>query len=383
MNSLPLRILIADDDEGDRRQIKRAVRQSGLNCECIETVSTERALELCGQTEFDCVIMDYRLPGQDGLAGISAMHERFAHLPIIMSTGHGDEMVAADAIKRGASDYIPKTGVNPSSIRKTIAAAIEKAALMRKVRQQEEELENFARILVHDLRAPTISIAGFAQIIQEELDDGNPEEARKCSVRVMQAAQRMGQLIDTLRQYTLADAIVPFEPVSMEQVVADTLVNLTSLIAGRDAEVSAGALPTVVGNAAQLGQLVQNLIVNGIKYCDAPVPRIRVAAEQAADGRWLISVEDNGIGIPEKHLKKVFEPLMRLGGAEKCEGTGLGLATCKRIAERHGSAIWCRSNAGPGATFFFTLAAVQAGTPLEEPLSEPLPTTQPLARSAS
>jgi len=170
MSGAVLRILIADDDEGDRKQIKRAIHQAGLQCECTETSSTEQALEICEQSEFDCVIFDYRLPGQDGLAGITALHERFPHLPIIMSTGHGDELIAADAMKRGASDYIPKANVNALSMHRIIGNVIEKASLHRKVRQQQEELEIFARVLVHDLRAPAAAVQTFATRIAERLE---------------------------------------------------------------------------------------------------------------------------------------------------------------------------------------------------------------------
>jgi light-regulated signal transduction histidine kinase (bacteriophytochrome) len=269
-------------------------------------------------------------------------------------------MVAADAMKRGASDYIPKSGVNALSIHKIIRDAIDKSALLRKVKQQEEDLENFARLLVHDLRSPTLSIMGFAQLIREELADGHPEEAAKCSDWVIQAAQRMSRLIDTLRKYTLVDSCVVFASVDMNRVLDGSLANLNTLIRESGAVVTADALPSVVGNAEQLSQLLQNLIANGIKYCDEPVARIQIGAAKSEDDKWLFSVKDNGIGVPEKHSRKVFEPLKRMNGADKCEGTGLGLATCKRIVERHGGRIWCESAQATGTTFYFTLDAVSA-----------------------
>jgi signal transduction histidine kinase len=289
------------------------------------------------------------------------MHERFPHLAIVMSTGHGDEMVAAEAMKRGASDYIPKAGVNATSIHKIINNAIEKAALRRKIQQQEEDLQNFARLLVHDLRSPVLSIMGFANLTQEELRDGHPEEAIKCSNRVIQATQRLSRLIETLREYTHADARVIFNLADMNGVFQDTLANLDNLIRESGAVVTADPLPAIAGNAAQLIQLLQNLIVNGIKYCDEPVARIHIAATNIDDNKWIFSVKDNGIGIPEEHYKNVFLPLKRMNGASKCEGTGLGLATCKRIAERHGEKIWCESAGGPGTTFYFTLGNLCAG----------------------
>jgi signal transduction histidine kinase len=139
----------------------------------------------------------------------------------------------------------------------------------------------------------------------------------------------------------------------------ETLANLDSLLHSSGTVVTADPLPSVMGDAPQLSQLLQNLIENGTKYCEEPVARIHIAAARAQD-TWLFSVSDNGIGIPKEHFRKVFEPLKRLNGASKCEGTGLGLATCERIVERHGGRIWCESNEGQGTTFQFTLGAADA-----------------------
>jgi signal transduction histidine kinase len=357
MSGPVLKILIADDDEGDRKQIKRAIHQAGLECEYAETFTAEQALEICEQSEFDCVIFDYRLPGRDGLEGIGALHERFPHLPIIMSTGQGDELVAADAMKRGASDYIPKANVNALSMQRIIGNVIEKAALHRRVRQQQDELEIFARVLVHDLRAPAAAIQTFSTRIADRLASGEPEKALEYANWVIQTAERMNLLIETLHRYTTADAKIIFEPVDINRVFEASLANLQDLIQEAGARVMAANLPTVLGNAPQLIQLLQNLIGNGIKFCDNPAPSIQLAASESEGGGWLFSVTDNGIGIPDAHCKRIFEPFVRLTGRSKRKGSGLGLATCKKIVDRHMGSIWCQSKPGSGTTFFFTLSA--------------------------
>ena len=101
-------VLIVDDDEGDRKQLRRTLKETGLYCECVEAVSLERAMAACGKSAFDCVFVDYRMPGDDGLHSIDALRERYPFMPIVMVTGQGDEMVASEAIKLGASDYIAK-----------------------------------------------------------------------------------------------------------------------------------------------------------------------------------------------------------------------------------------------------------------------------------
>jgi signal transduction histidine kinase len=358
MNSYKL--LVVDDDEGDRKQIDRAIRQSGIRAESTETASLEEGLAACERSDFDCAIIDYQLPGEDGLDGITALHERFPDMAIIMSTGQGDEMVATEAMKRGAADYISKSRLNPSTLQRTIGNAFEKTALQRRIRQQQEELENFARVLAHDLRAPAAAIETLASRIAERLQEGNFAEALEYADGVIERAHRMNRLIDTLHRYTQADASVAFETVDMNRVFDEACANLQYLIQECGASVTAETLPSVFGNAPQLIQLLQNLIGNGLKYCDRPIACIHLSASQpvAPEGNrnpWLFAVADNGIGISEEHHTKIFKPFIRLKGASKRDGTGLGLATCKKIVERHHGTIWCESRLGSGTTFFFTL----------------------------
>jgi len=363
MKSHTLQILIADDDEGDRKQIKRAILQSGMAAECTETSRMKDALAACDECEFDCAIVDYRLPGEDGLEGITALHERFPYLAIIMSTGQGDEMIAAEAMKRGAADYIVKHRITAITVRPAIENAIVNCSLQRKVIQQQHELENFARVLAHDLRGPAASIETFATRIGERLQEGNLEKALQAAGWVIQTAQRMNQLIETLYRYTTADAKVVFEAVDMNQALEEARANLYQLIQESGASITAEILPPVFGSAPQLIQLLQNLIANGVKYCDKPVARIHVSASSrlpfdSDEPSWLFSVADNGIGISKFEHTRIFEPFTRLTAKLNREGTGLGLATCKRLIERHGGTIWCESQPGSGTVFFFTLPAV-------------------------
>jgi PAS domain S-box-containing protein len=135
-----MNILIADDDAGDRKQILRALKQGGLPCTCTETVSIQDALQACERHVFDCALLDYQLTGQDGLTGITILHERLPEMAIIMVTGQGDEMVATEAMKRGAADYMPKKYVEAQSIRRTIENAVEKVTLQRTIQTQNRML---------------------------------------------------------------------------------------------------------------------------------------------------------------------------------------------------------------------------------------------------
>jgi signal transduction histidine kinase len=352
-----LNIMIVDDDEGDRMQVKRALKQAGLACECTEAANVEEALEACGKCDFDVAVVDYRMPGHDGLYGIVTLHERQPHMSIIMATGQGDEVVATEAMRLGATDYIPKIHIGPGPMRRIMERALEKADLRRKMAQRQEEQERFALVLVHDLKAPLHLIKRFIDLIEEDLRAGGARKDASIShcQRAVKVAQQLQALIDTLYAYTKVDARVTFDVVDMTPVVKCVLGNLQDLIRERGARVTHSELPAVTGNAPQLIQLLQNLIANGIKYCEAATPTIHVSANSGQDNTWTFVVKDNGIGIPEEHCQRIFEPFKRLHDQRKYDGSGLGLATCKKIVERHGGKIWCQSEEGAGTSFFFTI----------------------------
>jgi signal transduction histidine kinase len=356
----PLRILLVDDDRGDARTIIRAIRASGLDAVCTSSTDVDSAFRECKSQAFDCAIVDYQLPGKDGLQALLGFGEHCPNMPLVMSTGHGDETVATEAMKRGASDYIRKGDITSSSIRRVIENAVEKVELRRKVTEQQRELERFADILVHDLRAPSSSIQTFVMYLQEDVRQGKMEMVSQYCDWALKAAARMDTLISTLYQYTRLDGEVTFEPVSMNTALESALANLHNVIRLRCAVVLHGDLPAVTGSAPLLEQLLQNLVSNGIKYCKRD-PKIEVSACEQSSDCWLFSVRDNGIGIPADDRDRIFESFTRLHGIGQYEGTGLGLATCSKIINRHGGTIYCDSTEGEGSTFYFTLpSAVSA-----------------------
>ncbi|MGY3452136.1 sensor histidine kinase [Bradyrhizobium sp. USDA 4353] len=350
-------ILITDDDDADRKNVMRALKRAGISCECVETDSIDMALATCERQSFDVAVVDYRLPGRDGLDGVEALHRRAPGMFIVMATGQGDATIATEAMKRGASDYIAKEHINERSIGRILRYARKKAAMQLALDQQREELERFADVLVHDLKSPISSIRGFASIISHAVKSGNADPAKISDYcgRMVNLGERMVALLDTLHEYTKSDAHVVFEPVDMNLVVEDTLSNLGQIISNRGAKVTRGDLPIVFGHAPLLTQLLQNLIGNGIKYCKATAPALHVSATPEKADIWRIGVRDNGIGIAPEFHQQIFEPFKRLHGRDEFEGTGLGLATCRKIVDRHNGKIWCESNPDGGTTFNFTL----------------------------
>lgn len=350
-------ILIVDDDEGDRKEVRRVLLRSGLDATFVERANVEDALAVLDSEEepsVDCCIIDYRLPSGDGLSGIPALRARSPFMAIVMLTGQGDEQVAVRALKLGASDYLPKT--NTMQLRQIVESALVKAVLERKIAYQREELELFSHVLAHDLMAPTRSLQGFAAFIQQALRNGDLEGAQESSEHVVGAARRMNLLVRTLHAYVAASVEPVRTTVSMPTVLTEVLRNLQDEISEARATITADPLPDVFANETQMVQLLQNLIGNSIKFRGSSDPVIHIASN-AVEATWHIDVLDNSIGISSADVERIFQPFVRLGNKRSTDGSGLGLATCRRIIEMHGGHISASPRTEGGTSITFILPA--------------------------
>jgi PAS domain S-box-containing protein len=220
--------------------------------------------------------------------------------------------------------------------------------------QRNRELQHFVSAVSHDLGEPLRAIQGFVQLLRDGYQDQLGDEAREWIQFVIDGVKRMQILIDDLLDYSrLESQTITFKTVDVNKVMSEALANLHASIVDSGAVVTCDQLPTVVGNASQLLQLLQNLIGNAIKYRSKQRPTVHVGAKRADDG-WEIAVRDNGIGIPPGQHERIFDIFRRLHSREQIPGSGVGLATCRVIVERHGGRIWVESEAGQGSTFHFT-----------------------------
>jgi len=237
--------------------------------------------------------------------------------------------------------------------RRRAAEALKRAA--DELARSNRELEQFAYVASHDLQEPLRVVTGYLQLIQRRYQDKIDSDADQFIHYAVDGAARMQQLITDLLDYSrVGTQGRPFAPTSVEAVLDKVLVNLQMIVRDTDAAVTRDPLPTVLADETQLIQLFQNLIGNGIKFRSGRRPEIHVSARQE-EGRWLLSVRDNGIGIDPQYWEQIFVIFQRLHTRQKYSGTGIGLAICKRIVERHGGRIWLESRPGEGSTFCFTI----------------------------
>jgi signal transduction histidine kinase len=231
--------------------------------------------------------------------------------------------------------------------------------------RSNRELEHFAYIASHDLQEPLRMIASFLQLLSMEYDEKIDQEGKEYIKFAVDGAIRMKSLIEDLLTYSRVESKgKAFVPTDMEEVFERVLLDLNQNIKESGASVTHDPLPTLKADSLQMMQLLQNLIRNGIKFHGEETPRIHVSARRK-DEEWLFSVKDNGIGIEPQYQERIFIIFQRLHTRDEYSGTGIGLAICKRIVERHGGRIWVQSELGKGATFFFTIP-VNPREPVQE-----------------
>ena len=221
--------------------------------------------------------------------------------------------------------------------------------------RSNEELERFAYVASHDLQEPLRMVTSYCQLLVRRHKEQLNEEAQEFLGFVVDGGQRAQSLIaDLLSLARLNSQARPMQPVALETVLADVLRHLSLLMAEAGAKVTHDALPVVPADARQMAQLFQNLISNALKFRGTEAPAIHIGSREV-DGQWHISVADNGIGIEQKFFERIFVIFQRLHLRTEYQGTGIGLAICKKVVERHGGSISVESKPGKGSTFFFTI----------------------------
>lgn len=365
-------ILNVDDHEAGRYARSRLLTNAGY---AVQEASTgKEALELSVALRPALVILDVNLPDVSGLE----VCRRIKADPLTASTPvlhlSASAITSADRVgglDNGADTYLIEP-VDSDVLLATIRALLR----MRKAEEEvsrshealqaanaalirsNEDLERFAHVVSHDLQEPLRTVSSFASLLEVRYRGRLDKEADMCLDYIQSGTKRMSSFISKLLIYAQVGqgGEETWDRVEMEQVLASAVNNLEQAISESAGLVTHDPLPAVRGNQTQLVQVFQNLISNGLKFRRAEeAPRIHLSAGEHPDGMVMFSVADNGIGIPPENQDKIFAEFSRLQ-AKEVRGTGIGLATCRRIVERHGGRIWVESAGdGSGADFRFLL----------------------------
>ncbi len=254
-------------------------------------------------------------------------------------------------------------GVGRDITRRKLAQAALRGAhdqLERKAHElarSNEELQQFAYVASHDLQEPLRMISSYTQLLERRYRDRLDSDASEFMGFIVDGAARMKQLIEDLLAYSrVGTRGRAFQSVDCQAAFDKAVANLRGAIEQSGARITHDPLPSVLGDTGQLVQLLQNLIANAIKFRGDAAPVVHLGARQSGEG-WIFSVKDEGIGIDPQYFERIFLMFQRLHSKADYPGTGIGLAICKKIVDRHGGRIWVESQPGRGCTFFFTLCA--------------------------
>ena len=364
----PLRVLIVEDSEDDTALLVMELTRGGYE-PIWERVQSEQSMnDALNKQRWDIVITDYAMPQFSAPAALALLQESGLDLPFIVVSGTIGEDVAVQTMKAGAHDYLMKD--NLARLCPAIHRELRDAEVRRARRQAEldlahrveelarsnAELEQFAYVASHDLQEPLRMVTSYCDLLQRRYQGQLDADADDFISFAVDGARRMQGLVRDLLTYSrVSIGEHQAEAIDCTAVLSRVLTDLKGTISANNARITHDPLPAVQADRTQLEHLFQNLIGNAIKFHGEKAPEVHIGAE-SENGHWLFSVADNGIGIDQQYSDKAFAVFQRLHGRGEYAGTGVGLAICKKIVERHGGHIWFESEPGKGSTFYFTLA---------------------------
>ncbi len=363
-----MRALIADDDPAALLLLESALEDWGYEAVTARD-GTEAWDVLRSHDAPPLAVIDWMMPGLDGdeICRRVRQERDGPYIYLIMLTGKTGRPDIVRGMEAGADDYVAKpfdehelevrlrAGRRIMELHETLR--IQTAELVRSNR----DLEQFAYVASHDLQEPLRMVSSYTQLLARRYKGRLDADADEFIAFAVDGAKRMQRLINDLLAYSrVGTRGEEFEPTDCTTALDQALLNLKAAVAESGAVVTRDPLPTVPADPRQFGQLLQNLVGNALKYHGHESPRVHVSAEQKGT-EWVFSVRDNGIGIDPKYAERVFVLFQRLHNREQYSGTGIGLAICKKIVERHDGRIWVESQLGSGATFYFTIPAGKHG----------------------
>lgn len=345
------KILHIEDDPEDAKLVSRMLsRVKSCSLEITWVCDLHEALAAAEETQYDVVLVDFFLGASTAIDLIGDPPSCLKRSAIVMLTGSDETMVDELSYNVGVDYYLSKERLEYPVLERAVRYAIRN-------KQQQNRIRDFSRILAHDFTNPVCQISQCVSFLKHNLKGSVSEENKEFLGFLEKASARMTGILSGLKDYSFSqDGKLQIEPASMNSIVDGVTASISSFITSKNGVVERGDLGDAMVDRRVFSQVVQNLIQNGIKYNESIVPKIWIECSRA-DGRFILSFHDNGIGIKKESFAKVFEPMARLKTDAYYEGTGLGLFICKEIVERHSGRIWLESGGVEvgSSTFFVEL----------------------------
>lgn len=400
---LVLDILLVEDNPSDAEYISynlEEVRNKGrykdiqIHTDWAKTLT--EGIEILQNKNFDLIMLDLSLPDSHGVETIRKLND--FDIPIIVLTGDISGTLWMDAIQEGAEDYLTKNNIDQEVLLRTIGHSIERFKLRlelknsikqldiysKKLIASNKDLEQFAYAASHDLQEPLRTIVGFTERIADYYADRLDERGKDFLKRIEKAGHRMQKLLDDLLEYSrLNSRNLEQHKIEMGKVFFDIAADLEQKILKTKTSINlihnnenfelcklgtinqkfihqCRTLPVIEANTTQICRLFENVISNSIKYSKRDVsPIITIKSDSSKTDKWIVEIEDNGIGFEEEYKDKIFQQFKRLHGTAEYEGTGMGLAAVKKIAESYSGTVYASSQVGIGSCFTVELPYYQ------------------------
>lgn len=389
-----LKILVIDDDAVDRMMIQRSLQKTDLQFELQNAETGESAISILKEHTFDCIFLDYWLPDQDGLHLIKSLKASGLTVPLVVLTGQGDEQIAVDIMKAGASDYLSKSRVSADRLSRILTNVVrlhraematrQANQMLRETNQQlteqnlalaqqraQIELQNrklvevselksqFLATISHELRTPMNAIMGFSQLLLQQYPDPLTQTQTDMVERIFNNSQNLLEMLNEVLDFSKVESghlMLNPEDFHIGQLVTLTVEELRVLAAKKQLQINTTVHlenPFVFSDQECIRRICSNLVSNAIKFTDNGGICVNVRMDQE-DRHIEISVKDTGIGIPPESLNLIFEPFRQVDQTvtRQYSGTGLGLAITDSLVKAIGGKIEVESQPKVGSTFW-------------------------------
>ncbi|MCA8955334.1 MAG: response regulator [Planctomycetes bacterium] len=347
--------LLLVEDNDDHAELLCDLLQDSDRGSVQRAKSLAQALERIREGNPRVVLLDLGLPDSKGLPTLAAVAQQFPGVPLVVLTANSNRSDGIEAIRSGAQDYLVKGAVTSEMLDRALRYAVERKQLWLELEQRNRDVEAFAAMASHDLQGPLRRIRQVTTELVEVLGAGMSDEWLSMLQGLGRDATALDLLVrDMLRFTRLGRGALEIGPIDLGRAVEAALGGLDDAMARGDITVHYDGLPQVRADRRMLEALLKNLLENGAKYVRGRTPELWVSVDELPR-EHVVRIRDNGIGIAAEHLERIFEPLVRVAPPGEFRGSGLGLATCRRVVEAHGGRIWVESVPDQGSTFCFTL----------------------------